>query len=299
MLLNKFSVFLVFISLLGSVISCNVEEEEVDEVFKWEHVTGFGTAAPVVSYSSPEYKISKTKTNLRIVGYPNTQDSIVINLGNLEGNELTIGEYGFGINNFFNLSFFKNGTVYNATEGSINVTYLNSRIDFNFDVDLSNGTRLTNGLGDNLLLNNEGTPGTVQPPVVEIGTIEATINGALFTWDDSECNAAFTISPQYLGINGISTSNIISMAFTEIDSPNKLSTLVGQTVQLGLSGNILNYSTTGGTMTNYIAESGQAYFSSYSNNILSINFSGIFIVNGNPAEKIPFTNGQVKAIFVN
>lgn len=299
MLLNRFSVFLVFITLLGSVISCNVEEEDVDEVFKWEHVTGSGTAETVENYTSPNYKVTTTLTNMRIVGYPNDTDSLVINLGNLEGNELTVGEYGFGINNFFNLSFFKNGAVYNATAGSINVNYINSRIDFDFDVELSNGSRLTNGLADNLLLTNEGEPDGEKPVQEVIGTIEATINGAKFTWDKPECSATFASAPSYLAITGISVSNSISMAFTEIDSPAKLETLVGQTVQLGNSSNIINYTTTGGIAANYVTESGQAQFVSYSNNILTVNFSGVFVNGIDATDKIPFENGVVKAILIN
>jgi len=302
MRLNKFSVFLLFISLLASMISCNVEEEDDKEVFQWEQITGFGATATTESFNSPNYNVTKSITNLKIVGYPNSTDSVVINLGNLEGDELTIGEYKFGFNSFFNLSFFKDGIVYNATSGLINVTYLNNRIDFDFDVELSNGTRLSNGLGDNLLLSNSDIgpgSGDGEPPVTEIGTIEATINGAHFLWDKSESVATFTANPGYLAINGTSSANAISMAFTEITSSGKLSTLVGQTVQLGLSSNLISYATYGGTTENYITESGQAYFSSYSDNILSISFTGMLINPLDPTVKIPVENGEVKAIFVN
>lgn len=299
MLSNRFSVFLVFIFLLGSMISCNVEKEDTDEVFQWEHVQGGGIGVTTINYNSPSYKISKTPTNLKIVGYPNTEDSLVINLGNIEGHELTVGNYKLGLNNFFNLSFFKNGAVYNATDGYVNVSYLNSRIDFDFDVDLSNGTRLENGIADNLLLNNIDTPGVVTPPTQEIGTIEATINGAKFLWDKSESNATFNSTPQYLNIIGSSVSNSISMAFTQIDSPAKLASVIGQTVQLGTADNLINYVTTGGVTTGYTATSGQVHFVSFNNNILTLTFQGEFTNALDPNDKIPFTQGEVKAILVN
>lgn len=299
MLLNKFSVFLVFISLLGTMISCDVDEEDTNEVFQWEHVQGSGLGATIINYNSPSYSISKTPTNLKIIGYPNNQDSLIINLGNLEGHELTIGNYKLGLNNFFNLSFFKNGAVYNATEGYVNVSYLNNRIDFDFDVDLSNGTRLESGLADNLLLNNVDTPGTVAPPVQEIGTIEATINGAKFLWDKSECIATFNSTPKYLNIAGTAVSNNITMAFANIDSPAKLASKVGQTVQLGTSEYLINYVTTGGVTSGYGATSGQVHFVSFDNNILTLTFQGEFTNILDPNDKIPFTQGEVKAILVN
>ncbi len=296
---NKFSIFLVFITLLGSVFSCNVEEEDDNEVFTWDYVQGFGTAASKVSYSSPNYTIVKSEVDHIIKGYPNAEDSLIIKLGNLQGHELTVGEYKFGLNDFFTLKFYKNGAVYEATSGAINVTYLNSRIDFDFDVVLSNGNSLSNGLGDNLLLNNLDSTPVVTPPVQEIGTIEATINGAKFTWGETQTAASFQSSPQYLLISGASVSNGISMAFTEVDSPAKLSSLIGKTISLGLSGNIINYSTMGGIPQTYISTSGVAYFSSYENNILTLTFSGEFTNGADITEKIPFVNGEVKAILVN
>lgn len=299
MFLNKFSIFLVFISLLGSVISCNVEEEDVNEVFTWDYVQGFGTGAITENYSSPNYTITTDPTNHKIVGYPNTQDSLVINLGNLLGSELTVGEYKLGINDFITLSFYKNGVVHEATSGAININYINSRIDFDFDVEFANGNSLTNGFGDNLLINNVDTPTVVDPPVVEVGTIESTINGAKFTWSNNETNATFVAFPQHLTISGVSISNNISMAFQQIDSPAKLTSLIGQTVQLGTLGNIINYTTTGGIPAAYQSTSGQASFVSYSNNILTMTFSGEFTNVLDATDKIPFSNGEVKAILVN
>ena len=303
MFLNKFSIFLVFITLLGSVISCNVDEEDVNEVFTWEYVQGFGTGQTIQNYTSPEYSIVPSDTNLRIVGYPNTDDSLIINLGTLEGSELTIGEYKLGINDFFTLTFYKNGAVYEATDGAIDVTYINNRIDFNFEAEFSNGSRLSNGVADNLLIGNadtSSTGGVTPTPTPIIGTIEATVNGAAFLWDSLECSATFvTSTPQYLAIAGSSVSNTISMAFTDVDSPNKLSNLVGQTLQLSMTDNIINYVETGGGSPIYFASSsGEAKIVSYSDNVLTMTFSGIFADISDPTTTIPFENGEVKAIYV-
>lgn len=303
---NKFSIFLVFITLLIGVISCNVdvEKEEVDEVFTWEYVKGFGTAAITENHTSPTYSITPSLTNVKIIGYSNAEDSLIINLGTLEGNELTIGEYQFGVNNFFTLTFFDDGVEHKATSGSINVNYINNRIDFDFDVEFLNGNRLSNGLGDNLLIGNADTSSSVNPPPPPVptdvvGTIEATINGAIFKWDSLACEATFTATPSYLAVTGQNLSNIISMAFTNVNDINTLSNLVGQTIPLSTTGNIINYVELGGvTPTYYVSTSGQATFVEFTDNILSMTFSGQFINASDPSIEIPFINGEVKAIVV-
>lgn len=298
MLLKKHS-FLIFLSFIFGLISCNVEEEDTKEKFIWDYSNS--TTLTVTSYSSPVYEIKFNKTNLHIKGLPNTQDSLVINLGNLNGDELKVGTYEFGFSNFFNLSFYQNGVKKDAESGQIEITYINNRIDFNFDVVLSDGNLLKSGLGSNLNLYQKGStvdPIDPEPGVTEIGTIIATLDGIVNNWESTDTDANFLNTSNTVSLYGSNAINTISMVLYNISSIEDLKNKVGNSYDLSTVNASLNYTLTSSSKS-YFANSGTLKVISYKDNILSLSFNGELQNVLDNTDKITITNGSVNSIKVN
>lgn len=298
MIFKKFiSLFFIFSIFLG-FISCDAEKEDTNEVFTWEQTNVVSNT--ITPYDALNYTAVFNTTNLQIKGFPNLQDSIVINLGNLEGDELTVGTYEFGWSDFHNLTFFKNGNLLKAVSGFIKITYINRRIDFQFEATLSDGNKLTSGLGDNLNLYKTTGAIDITPPTdpgpTAVGTIDAKINGALFSWDDSQTSGYINTSTLVIG--GTSAANTLLLYLHDINSEADIQSKVGQIINLTPTVGNITYVLNAGPVS-YANSTATLKITEFKNKIITAEFSGNLVNNADPTDVIPLENGKVNALLLN
>lgn len=285
----KFLFFFIFSCL---IISCDGEKEDVNEKFSWDYTINTVGGQTTFEYNSPDYHILQSDSNHVIKGYPNAEDSIEIVLGNLFGHELKVGEYKFGFGDYTSLTLFRNGEVLRANSGVLNLSYINNRMDFDFEGTFLNGSFLESGIADNLLIGQEGTSDTTDTPTtIEIGTIEAKVDGALFKWNKEDCLG--TLNTSILAISGSNLANTISLTMVELSSDQKINNAIGKVLTLDGITNNLSYSTATKT---YITKSGQIRVESYKDNIITMSFNAVLANIADATDQIPVVDGKVEAL---
>lgn len=296
MLVRNFLNIFIFLFISLGFVSCESDKESRNESFTWDlknNTVGVNTVEP---FEATEYSVFKTELSHRIVGYINSTDSLVIVLGNLKDHELTIGDYKFGFSETTRLTYFENGVPNKAKSGVCSISYLNQRISFNFDAFLTDGHLIENGIAEDLIINVEGVTGqsdTTTTTTVEVGTIEAKIDGAFFEWDKSQCSGKLFANT--LQIDGANTANSISLYFVGLTTNELIKDAVGKTFNIGDGTTNISYIVNGSAKF-YFGNSGSVKFESYENNILTLSFNANMVNNTDATDEIPLVNGKVKAL---
>lgn len=143
-----------------SIFSCNEVEEETNVKFEWDYVKRKiqienGDTSWVidtsVKYIVDEYTVKKDSNLMLIMGHTTSNDSIVIGLSNGgPTNTVTVGTYTMAGLNKYQLIFFKEQQPLASVDGSVHISYINSRADIEFSSYLSNGYVIENGIAENL-----------------------------------------------------------------------------------------------------------------------------------------------------
>ncbi|MGB0428135.1 MAG: hypothetical protein ACPGEC_04335 [Flavobacteriales bacterium] len=249
------SIFSIFIAVLSVGVfstSCDVETENTNESLNWTH----NLFTSQETKSTSDYYSVYNADGLKIVGQINATDSVVIRMGVVGTNELKVGSYLLKKNGFYTIQLHKNGNTTKALSGNIHLFRVQNRVDFDFEANLEDGTRLEFGEARNLLLNTED-PKDSSKPTTQEGTIVADINGQTQAWNKNETYGQFAPAFEYLGLGGNSVAH--SIAFSANGYTSKAEIIQDLNTTLDLNQITLNY-TINSTNQTYTLTFGTAKF---------------------------------------
>jgi len=130
------------ILILGSLFSC-VKEKDFPITFQYDYNT-------VTTPNITDYVLVLTDTGLQING-TYSGGTLQITIPKIGGNPLVVGEYRVSANNGFNIIYTSsNGITTKASQGVLDLTHVNSYVNFTFDAVLYDGKSLSNGIAKNL-----------------------------------------------------------------------------------------------------------------------------------------------------
>ena len=221
--------FISLVLILGSLFSC-VKEEDHPVTFQYDYNS-------VTTPNIVDYNLVLTDTALQIMG---TQlgDTLRITIPKMGGNPLVVGEYKVSADNGFSIMHTsESGITTKASEGTLNLTHVNSFVNFTFDAVLYNGVTLGNGKAKNLPFITEAefnSDTTNVLPDFPVSNVDTLTNGIYAEIQD-------VINPFYEPASNVITtqtdSTIIYLATDgfyslriELDKP--LNNLVGNTYDL-------------------------------------------------------------------
>lgn len=128
--------------VIGSLFSC-VKDKDYPTVFQYDY-NGKTTL------NSNNYTALLSDTALHITGI-HAEGIIDIHIPRSAGNPVVIGEYTTAIDNGFYISHTSvTGTALPVMAATLNLTHINSYVNFTFEADLINGLLIENGIANNL-----------------------------------------------------------------------------------------------------------------------------------------------------
>lgn len=131
------------IFILGSLFSC-VKEKDYPVTFQYDYNS-------VTTPNITDYLLVLSDSGLYITGVY-AEDTLRIRIPKIGGNPLTVGQYVINANNGFYITHTSSSTglTTKASSGTLDLSYVNSYVNFTFDAVLSNGIALDNGMAKNL-----------------------------------------------------------------------------------------------------------------------------------------------------
>lgn len=219
------------ILILGSLFSC-VKEKDYPVTFQYDHNS-------ITTPNITDYTLVLSDSGLYISG-AHDGDTLRIHIPKIGGNPLVVGEYTIGGNNGFYITHKSSttGVTSKANSGTLNLSYVNSYVDFTFDAVLYNGIKISNGKAKNLPFityenyNNQDTNNTL--PIPYLSNVDTLTNGIYAEVKD-------VINPFYVpaaNITKTSTSSSVTYSALdgfyaiEIELKKPINTLVGNTYDL-------------------------------------------------------------------
>jgi len=128
--------------ILGALFSC-VKEKDYPVVFQYDYNS-------VSTSNITNYVAVLSDTALHITG--NHQNGTIdIHIPKIGGNPLVVGEYSVSAKNGFYIAHTSTtGYITKSSKASLNLTHVNSYVNFTFTASLFNGITLKNGIAKNL-----------------------------------------------------------------------------------------------------------------------------------------------------
>lgn len=221
---------LSLILILGSLFSC-VKEKDYPVVFQYDY-------SVKSTINVPEYIAVESDTGLYIRG-THPDGIIQILIPKIGGNPVVVGEYSTASKNNFYISHTSSlGVTTNAISASLNLTHINSYLNFTFSAVLSSGITLDEGIGQNIAFVSEAnyynSTDTSSGPDIPGSNIDTLTNGIY-------AEIPNVVNPFYEPLVDIITiptdSNIIYRAVNanvslEIELTKPVNALVGNTYNL-------------------------------------------------------------------
>ena len=217
------------ILILGSLFSC-VKEKDYPVVFQYD----YSVKSTIVV---PEYIAVESDTGLYIRG-THADGVIQILIPKIGGNPIIVGEYSTAAKNDFYISHTSSlGVTTKAISATLDLTHVNSYLNFTFDAVLSNGITLDEGIAQNLPFVTEAYYNTIDTstgPDIPGSNIDTLTNGIF-------AEIPNVYNPFYEPVTGIITlptdSNITYRAVNgnisvEIELMKPINALVGNTYDL-------------------------------------------------------------------
>lgn len=129
--------------ILSSLFSC-VKETDYPVTFQFDHNS-------VTTPNITDYTLILSDTGLYISGTYN-DGTLQILIPKIGGNPILVGEYTINANNGFSIIYTSSSTGIStkAASGVLNMSHVNSYVDFTFNAVLSSGIALENGVAKNL-----------------------------------------------------------------------------------------------------------------------------------------------------
>lgn len=211
--------------ILGTLFSC-VKETDYPIVFQYNYNS-------VTTPNITDYTAIISDTSLLITGN-HADGTIHINIPKIGGNPLVVGEYSVAAENGFYIAYTNTaGVTTKAAVGSLNLTHINSYVNFTFEGSLYNSSIIENGIAKNLPVVTEelfyDMTDSSNAPIVPFFPLDTVTNGIY-------AEIPGTTSPFYVPSTNISktvnTSNQIYTAtsggfMVEITLEKPLNNLLG------------------------------------------------------------------------